>query len=187
MSLTIQTSQNSKLWTHERVVGIGETGLDYYYDYADRHRQRAVFARHLDAAQRLNMPVIVHIRDAFDDAFDTMHEVGVSAGGVVHCFTGGVQECRRALDLGLHISISGIVTFKNARALQAAVPMIPNDMLLIETDSPFLAPVPHRGKRNEPAYVVETAQCLAELRGQSLTELVKYTRKNTIELFGLPN
>jgi len=176
-----------ELWKHSRVVAIGETGLDYYYDYADRSRQQDVFARHLEVAQKFDMPVIVHIRDAFDDAFQIMKDVGVSAGGVVHCFTGGIRECERALQLGLYVSISGIVTFKNAKAIQAAVPIIPNDKLLIETDSPFLAPVPYRGKRNEPAYVVETARMVANLRGQSLDTVAQNTRRNTIELFRLPD
>ncbi len=172
------------LWDRERVVAVGETGLDYYYDYSDRARQQALFRRHLEAAKRRAMPAVIHIRDAFDDAFRIMGEVG--AGGVVHCFTGGPAECERALALGFFISLSGIVTFKSAKALRAAVPLIPADRLLVETDAPFLAPTPHRGKRNEPAFVVRTAAEVATLRGQDYADICAASRANTIRLFGLP-
>lgn len=172
------------LWGDERVVAVGETGLDYYYDYSDRQRQQRLFRRHLEAAKRREMPVVIHIRDAFDDAFGLMDEVG--AGGVVHCFTGGPDECARALALGFCISLSGIVTFKNAKALRAAVAGIPDDRLLVETDAPFLAPTPHRGKRNEPAFVVRTAEEVAALRGQDFATVCALSRANTVRLFGLP-
>ena len=174
------------MWTMPQVKGIGETGLDYYYDYSDRDRQCLLFEQHLQAAYEFKLPVIIHIRDAFDDAFRLIKDVGIPAGGVVHCFTGGPDECARALDLGLHISLSGIVTFKNAKALRAAVPTIPIDRLLVETDSPFLAPVPYRGKRNEPAFVRETAMEVAALREVSFEVLAEATCKNTHELFNLP-
>jgi TatD DNase family protein len=178
-----QWTELEELWTQPKVKAVGETGLDYYYDYSDRIRQQAVFERHLDASERLKMPVVIHIRDAFDDAYRLMTNSG--ATGVVHCFTGGPEECERALAMGMYISLSGIVTFKNAKALRAAVPMIPADRLLIETDAPFLAPVPHRGKRNEPAFVVHTAAVVAELRGEHMESVCEITRQNTIELFGL--
>ena len=172
-----------EMWSQEKVKAVGETGLDYYYDYSDRIRQQSVFERHLDASERLDMPVVIHIRDAFDDAFGLMKQS--KAKGVVHCFTGGPEACERALNMGMYISLSGIVTFKNAKALRSAVPMIPEDRLLIETDAPFLAPIPHRGKRNEPAFVVHTAAVVAELRDQSIEHVCQTTRQNTIDLFKL--
>jgi TatD DNase family protein len=174
------------LWDEPRVRGVGETGLDYFYDHSDRGRQRALFRRHLEVAGEVGHPVIIHIRDAFDDAFEDIASVGVPSGGVVHCFTGGPTECERALGLGMHVSISGIVTFKNAPAIREAVPLIPDDRLLIETDAPFLAPVPKRGKRNEPSFVAHTARFVAELRDTSFEDLAALTRRNTIELFRLP-
>ena len=167
------------------VVGVGETGLDYYYDHTPHAQQRESFRRHIHLSQRYQKPMIIHIRDAFDDAFQILEEEG-GAKGVVHCFTGGPQECTRALELGLSISVSGVATFKNARPLRSAIPMIPEDRLLIETDSPFLAPHPHRGHRNEPSFVVDTAQCIAELRGISLGHLAEMTTANTRSLFKLP-
>ncbi|MEE2786916.1 MAG: TatD family hydrolase [Myxococcota bacterium] len=171
------------LWARPEVCAIGETGLDYYYDYADQSRQRHLFDRHLEASARLDLPVIIHIRDAFEDAFAAIEKMKGHLRGVVHCFTGGPDECQRALDLGLYISLSGIVTFKSARSLQAAVPLIPDDRILVETDAPFLAPIPHRGQRNEPAFVVDTARQVAELRRQTLAEVSASTRANTLTLF----
>ncbi len=168
------------------VVAVGETGLDYYYDKSDRARQRALFRRHLEVSAELGKPVVVHIRDAFDDAWVCFEDVGTPAGGVVHCFTGGPAECGRALELGLYVSISGIATFPNARDLREAVTLIPPDRLLVETDAPFLAPVPLRGKRNEPAFVVHTARAIAALRGEDFGALAAQTRANTVALFGLP-
>lgn len=171
------------LWDRERVIGVGETGLDYFYDYADRGRQQAVFERHLEAARIIDYPVIIHIRDAFDDAFRLVESVGAENRGIVHCFTGGAAECERALSLGMYISLSGIVTFKNAKALREAVPMIPDDRLLVETDSPFLAPVPHRGQRNEPVFVLDTAREVARLRNTDFEHIAKLTRANTQTVF----
>ena len=180
-------AQLAALWAHPRVCAVGETGLDYYYDYGDRARQRLLFRRHLEAAGQVGLQVVVHIRDAFDDAFDLMAQVGLPCGGVVHCFTGGPAECERALSLGMYISLSGIVTFKSAKSLRSAVPLIPSERLLVETDAPYLAPVPNRGKRNEPANVVYTARAVAELRGVAYEALCRTTRANTIRLFGLPS
>jgi len=177
----------STLWAHPRVCAVGETGLDYYYDYGDRARQRLLFRRHLEAAAEVGLPVVVHIRDAFDDAFELMADVGLPSGGVVHCFTGGPAACERALALGMYVSLSGIVTFKNAKALRSAVPIIPADRVLVETDAPYLAPIPNRGQRNEPGFVVHTARVVAELRGVSYEELCRTTRANTLRLFGLPS
>ena len=177
--------QLEDLLSDPRVVGVGETGLDYYYDSTPPQQQRDSFRRHLQLSRRFNKPVIIHIRDAFDDAFRIIDEEGLGAGGVVHCFTGGYGECQAALDRGLYISLSGIVTFKSAKGLRAATPLIPDDRLLIETDSPFLAPTPHRGARNEPSFVVDTAMCVAALRGQSLERLSQLTIQNTTNLFSL--
>lgn len=173
------------LFDDPKVRAVGETGLDYYYDYGDRDRQRLMFRRHLELCGAVGRPVVVHIRDAFDDAYAIVEDVGLPAGGVVHCFTGGPDECARALDLGFHISLSGICTFKSAKALRRAVAQIPIDKLLIETDSPFLAPTPHRGKRNEPAFVVHTAHEVAKLRDEPVSTICEATRQTTIDLFGL--
>ena len=174
------------LWAEPRVRAVGETGLDYFYDFSPRERQQALFRRHLEAAGEVGRPVVIHIRDAYDDALALVAEVGVPAGGVVHCFTAGPAECERALALGLHISIPGIVTFKNGESIRAAIPLVPDDRLLVETDSPYLAPIPHRGQRNEPAFVAHTAARVAEVRGVSVEALTATTRANTIRLFGLP-
>jgi len=178
-------SKLESLWANDRVIGVGETGLDYFYDYSDRIRQQEVFARHLEAGRLLNYPVIIHIRDAFDDAFGLVESIGANNRGIVHCFTGGVAECERALSLGMYISLSGIVTFKSAKALREAVAMIPEDRLLVETDSPFLAPVPHRGKRNEPTFVVDVAREVARLRNTDLAHIARISRANTETVFGL--
>lgn len=170
---------------HPRVVGIGESGLDYYYDKSDRDRQRDSFRAHIAAAREAGLPIIVHTRDAEDDTHRILsEEMGKGAfTGVIHCFTASADFGRKALDLGLYISISGIVTFKNAKDLQAVAKDIPLDRLLIETDSPFLAPVPHRGRPCEPAFVADTARFLATLRGESIEELAHATSENFHKLF----
>ncbi len=168
-----------------RVVAIGETGLDYYYDKSDRERQRTSFRSHIAASRDTGLPLIVHTRDAEDDSATMLtEEMGKGTyKGVIHCFTASADFAAKALDLGLYISISGIVTFKNARDLQATAATIPADRLLIETDSPFLAPVPHRGKPCEPGFVADTARFLAELRGESVEHLAAMTRDNFFKLF----
>jgi len=170
---------------HPRVVGIGESGLDFYYDHSDRDRQRASFRSHLGAARESGLPIIVHTRDAEDDTHrilkEEMEEGGYS--GVIHCFTASGDFARKALDLGLYISLSGIVTFKNARDLQETAKLIPEDRLLVETDAPFLAPVPHRGKPCEPAFVADTARFVAGLRGEAVEKLADYTSANFHKLF----
>jgi len=170
---------------HPKVIGIGETGLDYYYDHSDRVQQRASFREHIAAARATGLPLIVHTRDAEDDTAAILaDEMGKGAyPGVIHCFTASAAFAEKALDLGLYISLSGIVTFKNAKDLQDVAKMIPEDRLLIETDSPFLAPVPHRGKSCEPAYVADTARFLAELRGISVETLAGATSANFHRLF----
>ena len=171
---------------HPKVVAIGECGLDYYYDKSDRTAQRERFAAHIDAARQTGLPLIIHTRDAEADTAEILTEA-VGKGGiaaVLHCFTGSAELARTALDLGLFISISGIVTFKNARNLQETAKAIPLDRLLVETDSPFLAPVPHRGKTCEPAFVADTAAFLADLRGEPLDDLASATTANFFRLFG---
>lgn len=168
-----------------RVVGIGETGLDYYYDYSDREQQKACFRQHIVAARETGLPIIVHTRDAEDDTAHIMRDEMEQGAytGVIHCFTASADFARKALDLGLYISLSGIVTFKNAKDLQDVARTVPDDRLLIETDSPFLAPVPHRGKTCEPAYVASTAQFLAELKNVSIEHLADITTENFYTLF----
>ena len=170
---------------HPRVVGLGETGLDYHYDHSDRARQRDSFRAHIAAARAADVPIVVHTRDAEDDTAAILSdELGKGAfAGVIHCFTGTAAFSRVALDLGFYISISGIVTFKSARALQAVAADLPLDRLLIETDAPFLAPVPHRGRSGEPGFVVDTASFLAQLRGESFAMLTDATARNFHRLF----
>jgi TatD DNase family protein len=170
---------------HPRIVAIGETGLDYYYDKSDREQQRASFRAHIAASRETGLPLIVHTRDAEDDTAEILtDEMGKGAyPGVIHCFTASQDFADKALALGLYISISGIVTFKNARDLQAVAKNIPEDRILIETDAPFLAPVPHRGKTGEPAFVADTARFLAELRGVTVETLGEQTSRNFHDLF----
>ena len=170
---------------HPRVVAIGESGLDFYYDRSDRDRQRASFRSHIAAARETGLPIIVHTRDAEEDTHAILtEEMGKGPfTGVIHCFTASADFGQKALDLGLYISISGIVTFKNARDLQETARSIPTERLLIETDSPFLAPVPHRGKPCEPAFVADTARFLAGLRGETVEALAAGTSANFHALF----
>lgn len=181
----IDTAKLVERAAHPRVVGIGESGLDYYYDHSDRDRQRASFRSHLAASRETGLPIIVHTRDAEDDTADILsEEMGKGAyPGVIHCFTASGDFARKALGLGFYISISGIVTFKNARDLQDTAKWLPIDRLLIETDAPFLAPVPHRGKPGEPAFVADTCRFLANLRGEDADELAERTRVNFHTLF----
>ncbi len=175
-----------KLADNPRVVGIGETGLDYYYDNSPRPEQREAFRRFLDLAKRMDLPVSIHLRNADADAAEIVADEGLgSAGGVIHCFSSDADAARTFLDLGLHLSFSGIVTFKTAEPLREAARIVPSDRLLVETDSPFLAPIPYRGKRNEPALVAHTAAVLAEVRGESIDALAAQTTENTIRLFRL--
>lgn len=170
---------------HSRVVGIGESGLDYHYDHSDRARQQASFRAHIAAARESGVPIVVHTRDAEDDTAAILREEMEQGpySGVIHCFTASGAFADQALELGLYISISGIVTFRNARDLQETAARLPRERLLIETDAPFLAPVPHRGKTGEPAFVADTAAFLATLRGEDVDELQHYTARNFHALF----
>ena len=171
--------------SHPRVVGIGETGLDYYYDRSDRERQQHSFRAHIAACRETGLPLIVHTRDAEDDTIRIMRDEMEQGpySGVIHCFTASGAFADAAMALGFYISISGIVTFKSARDLQETAARLPLDRLLVETDSPFLAPVPHRGKPCEPAYVADTARFLAALRGESVEQLAAATSANFRTLF----
>lgn len=172
------------LTTHEKVAGIGETGLDYYYNNAPADDQKRVFANHIHAAEETDLPLVVHTRDADDDTVDVLRNAGGKrARGVIHCFSGGVTLARKALDLGFYISFSGIVTFKKAEELRDVVKYVPLDRILVETDSPYLAPVPFRGKRNEPAFVTHTAQAVADLKNLPVADIARETTKNYFTLF----
>ncbi|HEX8554918.1 MAG TPA: TatD family hydrolase [Sphingomonas sp.] len=170
---------------HPRVVGIGESGLDYHYDHSDRARQRASFRAHIAACRQTGLPLVVHTRDAEDDTIDILtDEMAIGPyTGVIHCFTASGDFADKALALGLYISISGIVTFKNARDIRDTAARLPIDRLLVETDAPFLAPVPHRGRQGEPAFVADTVRFLAELRGEDAAELGARTAANFHTLF----
>ena len=170
---------------HPDVIGVGETGLDYYYEHSPRERQQESFRNHIEASRRTGLPLIVHARDADDDIMEVLREE-YEAGpfpGLIHCFTAGPELARAALDIGFLISISGIVTFKKAENVHAAAREVPLDRLLVETDSPFLAPVPHRGKRCEPAFVARTAAAIAELRQIDPSRLAAATTDNFFRLF----
>lgn len=170
---------------HPRVIAIGETGLDYYYDHSDRQVQQALFRRHIAVSRATGLPIIIHTRDAEDDTAailrDEMEQGAFPA--LIHCFTASADFARIVLDLGLTISLSGIVTFKNAKDLQAIAAEVPEDRLLVETDAPFLAPVPNRGKVCEPAFVAHTARFVAGLRGVTPEALAETTTVNFRRLF----
>jgi TatD DNase family protein len=176
-----------KLARAERVVGIGETGLDYFYDHSPRQVQREVFTRFLELATTATRPVICHVRDAHDDAIEILRAGPIpEATGVLHCFSGNVEQARSYLDLGLFLSFSGVITFKKAEDLRKAAAFAPIERILVETDAPYLAPVPHRGRRNEPAFVLQTLEALAKIRGISPEEAAQATTANACRLFNLP-
>ena len=170
---------------HPKVVGIGETGLDYFHDASNSNAQLDSFVTHIDAARKSKLPVIIHSRSADDDmAFILEREIkNGSFNGVLHCFTGNMALAEKAIELGLYISISGIITFKNASELVAVVDRIPLNRLLVETDAPYLAPTPFRGKRNEPAFVTHTHEKLADIKKTSVEDFAKITRENSFRLF----
>jgi TatD DNase family protein len=167
------------------VIGIGESGLDYYYDKSDRQVQQALFRMHIAVARTTGLPLIIHTRDAeADTAAILADELGKGAlPALIHCFTASADFARKVLDMGLAISLSGIVTFKNAKELQDVAKALPAERMLVETDSPFLAPVPHRGRPCEPAFVRDTASFVANLRGEPLEQLAETTTRNFFELF----
>jgi TatD DNase family protein len=170
---------------HPRVVAIGETGLDYYYDKSDRAQQITGFRQHIKASRQTGLPIIIHTRDAEADTAAILTEEMREGAftGVIHCFTASADFARIALDLGLYISLSGIVTFKNAKDLQDVAKWLPADRLLVETDAPFLAPIPHRGRTGEPAFVADTARFVAQLRDVPPETLAQHTSDNFYDLF----
>jgi TatD DNase family protein len=174
------------LCADDHVVAIGETGLDFHYQHSPPEVQREHFRRTLQLALTVELPVVIHCRDAFDEVAAILQGEGAGAvGGVIHCFTGTPHDAHRFLDLGFYISFSGILTFRNADAIRAAARTVPDDRLLIETDGPYLAPVPYRGQRNEPAFVARVAECLAALRNVPLGAVARITSANAARLFRL--
>ncbi len=172
-----------ELLDHKRVVAIGECGLDYFYDHSDRQIQREIFAAQIALAHQHQLPLVIHTREAWDETFEILNTCGVPERTIFHCFTGSPVEARRCLEIGAFISFSGIVTFKKAPEIRDAAKICSADRMLVETDSPFLAPVPHRGKTNQPAYLVEVGACLAEVRNVSITEIARQTTHNATIAF----
>ncbi len=177
----------TELAMDDKVVAIGETGLDYFYHKGDPEWQQQRFRAHIQVANQIKKPVIIHTRDAGDDTLKILGEENAEqCGGVIHCFTESQTFANQAMEMGFMISISGIVTFKNADKLREVVKNIPDDYLLIETDSPYLAPIPHRGKQNQPAYVQHVAEVLAEVRHTSVEHIAEISKNNFYRLFNLP-
>jgi TatD DNase family protein len=170
--------------THPKLVGLGETGLDYYYNNSPKDVQQESFRRHIRASLATDLPLIVHTRDADEDTYEILKEEGRgSLRGLLHCFSSGAKLAQQAVQMGFYLSLSGIVTFKKSQDLRDIVKDIPLDKILVETDAPFLAPMPHRGRTNEPAYVVHTAAVIAEVKGITLEELGKITSENALRVF----
>jgi TatD DNase family protein len=186
-------AEMERLVRHPKIIAWGEIGLDYYYDHSPRETQRQVFVRQMELAAAAKLPIVIHCRpsdgseDAWDDCLGLIDEQWASKalGGILHCFTGSWAQARRALDMGFMISFAGNLTFPKAQQIRDAAVEVPLDRMLIETDSPYLAPVPHRGKRNEPAFVKETARKLGELRGMSMEEVGELTSRNFYNFFKL--
>jgi TatD DNase family protein len=170
---------------HPKVIGIGETGLDFYYEHSPRDRQAAAFRNHAEAARATGLPLIVHTRDADSETAEILAGEATKGAltGVIHCFSTGRELAEKAIEIGFYISISGIVTFRNAEALRQIVRDLPLERILVETDAPYLAPMPLRGKQNEPAYIVHTAAEVARLKGVSAEELARVTTANFFRLF----
>jgi TatD DNase family protein len=175
----------SELAREPKVLAIGEIGLDDHYDFSPHDVQRRVFRQQIELAAGARKPIVIHTREAWDETLTLIREHGLPFGGIMHCFTGGAKEADQALELGFHLSFGGMLTFPKADDIRQAATRTPEDRLLIETDSPYLAPVPHRGKRNEPAFLAETARRLAELRGVAPEDIARLTTSNFDRLFGL--
>ena len=176
-----------ELASRQKVVAVGETGLDYYYDHSPHDIQRRVFSQFIEMARATQLPIVVHERDAAKEAAEMLRsEGGGNLSGVIHCFTGNYEAASVYLDLGFYLSFTGIITFKNAEALRDVVRRVPLERMFVETDSPYLTPVPHRGKRNEPAYVRFVAETIAQVKGVPLDEVARVTSENVRGLFGIP-
>lgn len=171
--------------TDGAVVAVGECGLDYHYDHSPRDTQRRVFVEQIELAHEFDLPLVIHTRSAWDDTFDVLDQVGTPSRTVFHCFTGGPDEAAAALERGALLSISGIVTFPSAPELRDAVAATPLERLMVETDSPYLAPVPHRGRRNEPAWVVHVGQQIADLHGVDVDRVARATTATAMAFYGL--
>ncbi|MBQ9833232.1 MAG: TatD family hydrolase [Clostridia bacterium] len=169
--------------TNKKLVAVGEIGLDYHYDFAPRRTQCEWFSLQLDFAKRVNKPVILHIREAFGDCMDILRENRQGLKGVMHCFSGSKEIALECVNMGLYIAFGGSVTFNNAKNLAQAAKVVPLDRLVIETDCPYMTPVPHRGKRNDPSYMIHTAQKLAEIKGITVEEVTEQTYLNALKLF----
>ena len=175
-----------KLSTHPKVIAMGETGLDYYYEHTPKDIQKSVFRKHIQIARELNLPLTIHTREAHNDTLEILVEEGVGdIGGVLHCFSGSYEMAKKCLDMGLYLSFTGVVTFPKATNIHEIVKKIPMERMLVETDCPYLAPEPYRGKRNEPAFIMETAKRIAEIKGVSFDDVARITTLNAKELFGI--
>jgi len=175
-----------KLSTHPKVIAIGETGLDYHYEHTPKDIQKSVFRKHIQIARELNLPLTIHTREAHNDTIEILVEEGVGdIGGVLHCFSGSYEMAKKCLDMGLYLSFTGVVTFPKATNIHEIVKKIPMERMLVETDCPYLAPEPYRGKRNEPAFIMETAKRIAEIKGVSFDDVARITTLNAKELFGI--
>jgi TatD DNase family protein len=172
----------AELTRHPKVLAIGEIGLDYHYDFSPRDVQRSVFAAQLALSAEAKKPIVIHTREAWDDTLAILREHGLPHGGIMHCFTGGPGEAEQALQLGFYLSFGGILTFPKVDDVRKSAALTPENRLLVETDAPYLAPVPHRGKRNEPSFIVETVRRLAELRGWPLEHAADVTTRNFARL-----
>lgn len=182
--VNVTTEELVALTRDAKVAGIGETGLDYYYNHSPADEQQRIFSNHIEAALETGLPLVIHTRDADEDTIRIMREVGQGrARGVMHCFSGGPKLAEDSLALGFYISFSGIITFKKSEELREIVKAVPLERMLVETDSPYLAPMPHRGKRNEPSFVVHTAKMVADLKGLSVEEVAAATTQNFFTLF----
>lgn len=174
-----------ELTVHSKVIAVGEAGLDYYYSHSPHDIQRRVFTEFIYLARETGLPLVVHERDAFKDAAELLRSEGDGVRGVIHCFTGSFDAARTYLDLGFHLSFTGIITFKNAGPLRDVLRQVPLERIFVETDSPYLTPVPHRGKRNEPAYVKLVAETVARVKDLPLEEIARSTTQNVSDLFGI--
>lgn len=181
----IAVEELTDLLHHLKIIGVGETGLDYHYETVDRKYQQESFMIHIEAARKTGLPLIIHTRDADDDMADILQETMLYSPfkAMLHCFSSSERLAKKALDLGLYLSVSGMITFKKSEELRDIIKKVPLDRLLVETDAPFLAPVPYRGKRNEPAYISETFKCLAQLKNVSQSELSEILENNFYTLF----